>query len=387
VNRPNDTIAHAAAVLITAAVASACQPGVDSEAERLTSLTLIQDWMVDGHEFELVPIDQLAVSSGDDVYFTQRQDRQVRLIDSGGALAGSFGGPGEGPGEFADVSRIGLLNDTLWIFDGRRRQVSFVSREMELIRSAETPASFVAADTSGEFLAIPFESLTSDGAIYVTTHRMNADGALLDQFVTGRGIVEWDGTVRTLFMAYRRGPSERLIDEAFMIYPFTIRPLIASLADGSGTALITVSVEGPDAGTFLIERFDTRGDTVFTVRHPYEAVPLPEALANATIDSVAETWTRPVGMEQKFRENAWVPPVFPPVDDVALGRDGTTWIRLREDVSGEVSYLVLDSLGALYATAVVPASVRLVAADLDDAWGVMTDELGVQSVVKYQVTE
>lgn len=45
---------------------------------------------------------------------------QVRFFDLNGAPRSTFGGPGEGPGEFQALTLVGLSADSVWVFDGRQ---------------------------------------------------------------------------------------------------------------------------------------------------------------------------------------------------------------------------------------------------------------------------
>jgi hypothetical protein len=68
-----------------------------------------------------------------------------------------------------------------------------------------------------------------------------------------------------------------------------------------------------------------------------------------------------------------------------IGRDGSTWIRLRSEIEGESNYLVLDSLGVPVGRVALPEEMRIASADLANIWAITTDTLGVQGIVKFAV--
>ncbi len=79
--------------------------------------------------------------------------------------------------------------------------------------------------------------------------------------------------------------------------------------------------------------------------------------------------------------------MYPPIEEFLVGRDGSAWFRLREsDDSGSV-YRILDPSGEPYGQVRFPRDVSIEAADLNSAWGVFADELDVQSVVRYTISD
>jgi hypothetical protein len=133
---------------------------------------------------------------------------------------------------------------------------------------------------------------------------------------------------------------------------------------------------------------DAEGDTVYSRRVPFDVVALPSVVADSAIDATVTTMeSRIPGMGGPYRDLAWVPPMYPPVEDLVVGTDGSIWIRLRPQDQGTSRYLVLRPDGAPHGEATLPGDVRLMTANLREAWGVVVDELDVQSVVKYSVAQ
>lgn len=63
-------------------------------------------------------IEAIAVDRLGRVYVGDSQARAVRVFDRAGAFVREFGRPGEGPGEFEEVTGLAWENDsTLWVFD------------------------------------------------------------------------------------------------------------------------------------------------------------------------------------------------------------------------------------------------------------------------------
>ncbi len=51
---------------------------------------------------------------------------QVHAFDPGGALVGSWGREGDGPGEFRRMRAAGARGDTVWVYDAGTRRITFV---------------------------------------------------------------------------------------------------------------------------------------------------------------------------------------------------------------------------------------------------------------------
>ena len=82
------------------------------------------------------------------------------------------------------------------------------------------------------------------------------------------------------------------------------------------------------------------------------------------------------------------PPVYPPLQSLTVGRDGSLWIQMRQPglAAQERFWLVLDAKGEPFGTLVAPATLSIVTADLSTFWGFEVDADDVQSIVRYRVT-
>ena len=81
---------------------------------------------------------------GGGVLVAEGQARELRVYDASGLHVRTFGGGGDGPGEFGALSGlVGLAGDTVWVWDGRSdRLTSFLTSGelVEAITSAADPA-------------------------------------------------------------------------------------------------------------------------------------------------------------------------------------------------------------------------------------------------------
>jgi hypothetical protein len=124
---------------------------------------------------------------------------------------------------------------------------------------------------------------------------------------------------------------------------------------------------------------DAGGTTIWNRSLPFE----PVVLTRAAVDSVISQ--RPAQVQTALREQARIPPVYPPVTDLLVGQDGSLWIELivRDRMR---PYLVLSAEGDVVGTTNLPERSRVAAARLDRLWVTERDDLDVESIVTYQVS-
>jgi hypothetical protein len=93
---------------------------------------------------------------------------------------------------------------------------------------------------------------------------------------------------------------------------------------------------------------------------------------------------RPLGLERELRSR--VPPFYPPAYDILLGSDGRAWIRLYNE-DGRREWLILDAEGNPEGRVVLPDRTRLHVANETHIWALESDELDVESIVRYRLNE
>lgn len=120
--------------------------------------TLHEELRIDGYAEDLVPIGAVAVSDDGTIALAQTQDAMVRLFTPAGEFLGGFGGRGEGPGEFMNLTRLGWLAETLWVYDPAQLRFTFISPTLELGRTVTNiaPTARPAPEDVGRVPEFPF---------------------------------------------------------------------------------------------------------------------------------------------------------------------------------------------------------------------------------------
>jgi hypothetical protein len=207
---------------------------------------------------------------------------------------------------------------------------------------------------------------------------------------TTYGRIAEDGTILSYFQfSSGANPVEVRMDQGIMmlstaVFPGPERPILRLSDDGRRMTHLTVSMEGPDAGTFEVRMEDVFEGEIYRRRYPFEAQPISQAVRDSIVE--ARTQTMPPEIATPFRRNATFPPMFPPVAGLVGGRDGTLWIRMRDTETGR-PYRVLDPGGEPIGSLTLPLDARIAVADRNNVWVIERDDLDVESLVRYRLVE
>lgn len=378
------TVRPAVALLAALSLAACQAPGSADAPPRWRAETVRSIGSVDGPD-ALSPVRDLAVGPDGGIYVVQARARTILVFGPEGSRIDSIGGPGEGPGEFRGIGRIGWTGDTLWAVGVGKLHLF---------------------DRSGDFL----EAIRLDGAADPESPRrvvrpgpLNRDGSILGVVLTfGEQSrlthpvlrVARDGTIEDTLAWSAVGqqvqvdlPGGRWVR---MQHPLPDAPLWKEMDGGQGL----VTVERPAASsagptTFRVTGLGASGDTLFSRTLPYEPVPLSPEEEDALLDELAarhRSRGTPAAVRSALEEGLDLPAFHPPVSDLVPGRDGTVWLR-REERSGDgVDWLVLDREGRELSQVRLPADLRVLRARAGRVWGVVADELDVPYVRVYDIS-
>jgi hypothetical protein len=120
-------------------------------------------------------------------------------------------------------------------------------------------------------------------------------------------------------------------------------------------------------------------------RYGFQVVELPENLVKDAIESQARGLEdRTPELAKALRRGSELPSVYPPLMGVLPGRDGSVWIRLRSATEMN-QWLILDESGAPIGSLFVDGGIRIAVADESSVWALESDDVGVHSLVRYQI--
>lgn len=332
------------------------------------------------------------LADADRVYVLQPQEGRIRVFSRDGDFVRYLGGAGAGPGEILNPTGMGWHGSRLWVADwGTTRFTLFDV-------------------TTGEAETIPYRP-DVEATLYISNmspRAMLADGKLVGSPSvraegTARGIIaempqiisDTAGTVRDTMAALALPTRHAEITAGlgnngtmFVIHPLRDTDLMAIAPDGTGAALVRRAAwRGSGRAEFEVARIDVRGDTVFHRRIGYEPQPVPDGFFDAEIDESLEYGRDLVdrrAFARALREFYEQREYFPPVTNLTMGSDHTTWLAGRDE-DGERTWLVLDASGASVGRFRLPSTSYVAAANVTECWVVERDALDIPYVVRYDI--
>ena len=160
------------------------------------------------------------------------------------------------------------------------------------------------------------------------------------------------------------------------------RPLAEIGPNGDRVAMATAATSGPELGTFRVVMIGQAGDTTFARHFPFKPVPIDAHLRDS-LTALSAAGPKPPQMRGMVSERS-SPKIYPPLVHLVIGRDGTTWVEMRENAAGR-PYLVLDPKGSAIGMVTLPANATIKAASRTTIWAAQRDADDVESVVRFRV--
>ncbi len=340
---------------------------------------------IDGGPDAFSPIRALEVGPDGDVYLLLSQEHRVAVFSESGSVVGSLGREGEGPGEFSFPWDLGFIGDTLWVLDPRAQRVSFF-RNLEVIGSASlSPPRDIHPERNARAVAL----LRGGGVLIVTDSQSPLDPAvpttpslILVQRAESLDTLATYSTDYTAGFAIKRSGGTISAVRPFP-QPFSKADYWAVSPDGARVLLVRGGPVGPDSESshYSATVFRPTGDTVFSVRVPYQPIPMPDHVQDVILGDLAgERFT-----VDEMREAAYLPSEYPPVSTALIGQNGRIWIGREAIPDAPLSWDVLSPEGERLARVATPVGFDLKAVAEDHFWGLVHDGFDVPYVVRRPV--
>lgn len=367
------------------------------------ALALARETHINGRSTTMSSVGGAVMIPPGGIAVAQPSEHLIRFFDSHGRDVGSVGARGSGPGEFAVISRIGTLGDTIWAFDGRLRRFTLFAptsggweyartvHPSYRIASTGTAANGVAAD-----YAVTPQALYPNGSVQALLQ------SLAEPKEAGYFVVDSVGRLRNRVASYSSAEHDprlsyfhRFADGSVRggIFPLAPLPHRQISSDGALHVVVETEITSSRAVAVTVTLLGHAGDTLYSVRHPFEGSPVPRAEAERRTE---ETYTRLRGSLQNpdasraleaaeaWRRSARTPSAYPPLRDVIVGSDSSVWLLMR-DSSQSAPLLRLGATGSVSGRAVLPKGSRVLAASSTHIWVVELDYDDVPSLLRYRI--
>ncbi len=257
---------------------------------------------------QLSAVKQVVPYGDDSVFVTDAEITSVLAFDGHGTLVRQIGRPGQGPGEFGFITAIGLVGDTLWVTDLRRRLIHFFTRDGAVRRATPMVRRTVRLRDGGTITVVPravipggmtvgFVPVTDSlppGAPPAPPHGTVGILGYFDSLGVARDTLRWladGGTLLVMFIGdniYFPGP-----------HHFDGKALWTVAGDGSSVAVADRPVaDDSTSARYRITKWDDRGEQVFSTQIRYTPLPVPPALVIPWSRTTPPIWRRSI---RRFR--------------------------------------------------------------------------------------
>jgi hypothetical protein len=329
-------------------------------------------------EYQFERIVGIAMLSGGRLVVADGGASEIRIYDATGAFVRADGRPGDGPGEYRQISAIGVgPGDTLWVYDFGLRRFTLLNDGLMVVRSVTLSGDLanvgaVAPLADGGFLVREYWSSRPASDLSLGLRRDSAALARVDRagnlrdtvaMVPGREVVissEGGRPVMSAPLAARTASLAWLPRSGEIV-----------VGDQSGFALQVLGLDGRTSRVLRWSGPDLRlGDDLVAQALDARLADVPEAQRPA----------RRIEMEALPR-----PPARPAYGDILTDPAGRVWIAAWSPSGAPPAWTVLDPNGRLLGDVPMPAGFVPLWIGEDAVAGVHRDDVGVETVRVYPI--
>ena len=341
------------------------------------------DWTLQEESLSLT--EELRVSETDDFFFgaiadldvtgdghlvvADREASNLKVLRPDGTLLDTLGGPGEGPGEFEQLTSVQLARgDSIYAHDVQRFQLTVFAPPpaLEVARTVTFPRE--------DGYAVQVWTLDDEFTV-----EFAQSGSAPEEGVSRRSPRVWRqvsdaGTPRDTLM---QGPGWKT----------------AVVAQNGGFRLRTVpfarrmiATLGPDevlyqgwTDSLTVRAVSVNGSSSTVASIPTDPVPLTDAARDSALSDVSDEM-RPVVA-------SGLPDTKPTFTDLVVAADGRLWVKRPVEAPDAESadWWILDSETKTIQKAQLPPEVDLEVVRDNMAYGTTTTEAGAPAVVRYRI--
>jgi hypothetical protein len=332
----------------------------------------------------------VATLSGGGVVVADGGSQELRVFGASGEFLRTFGGKGDGPGEFRNLSGINVRDDSIIVMEGM-----FGPARVHVFDTEEGFQWGASLRPDGAASGVTAMAILSTNALVVTSGAgpraatPPPDGVVKRDTLTlgilqihPSQVVSWIGDFpNRSWFSYAMPPG------AFLDRGIAVHSLGPSLVLGASDDAVWIG----DSGTGMISIFDASGSLVTEIPFPVPARPFDEAtLRDArTAELAAVPDLDPVGRRagiEALYSSRMRPPTAPLFTRFTAGPAGEMWIEQFSEVpKAEHGVVVLDRTGREIGRATIPAGLTLHTVDHNRVIGVRADADGVERIVVHRL--
>lgn len=353
----------------------------DGQSPPRPSYELVRELRIAGSSANLSPITFLVPTEAGGVVIGQRQDDAIRLFESTGALKGTLGRRGEGPGEFRQILSGGLNRDTVWVYDGSLYRLTFFSIATgKYLRSVRVdPGAGFPPTVRGVFGPDSLVLWGNGAPRKGRRERAWLRGQAVRPGILGSAAVARPFEVIADFPPF--GCFARA-ETAGSAIPHCHRPTEAVSGNGRRVAVLTKPQDAAAEG-YHAAVLSPRGDTIYSRSYHPPRFPMNPRVYQRAVDDLLARVPANAKQAASLRAQMPSPSHYPPASFAFFDDGDRLWVGQRLE-KGQY-WEILDPTGRVVGDLRTPEGVALEAAIKGWVWGVETDRDGVESVVRFRL--
>ncbi len=321
---------------------------------------------------------------GDSGIAVATDDQRVLLIGHDGQPRGSFGRKGRGPGEFEQLTGVGVVGDTVFAFDARTRRLTARLPDATVrVQSVSWPKN---VDEPIEPLGLAAQSI-------VYSVRYSADPKTASE-VTLIIRAAIDGSIiDTIGPMYIAGTSARVPfpgGSLTFAQPFANVDQLAIDSRSGWVALVHTTQSRFNRHASRLEVVARSGGRSSAYQVPSPLVLLTDPVVRRWLDESASRWASRFGgaaaARQALAAQLIRPQNHPSVRRALVGPDGALWLLQSQVEAPNARWSVLNLQGQVIATVNLPPESHVLVVAASGAWVLEESDDGEQLLVRYHIT-
>ena len=327
-------------------------------------------------------IGQVALDSKEQVYIGDFINHDIHIFSPTGKYIKQIGREGKGPGEFQYIWGLQIgQKDSLYVLDGNLNRITvFTPNQFDY------PAYTIALDNgpNGEAITgVGWHGFGANGLwvnknsrIFVAYQEYYSKANLNKQHHLKIFIVNRKGEIVYKTSLINIKGMDRLINvsKGFMvsIMPFGQTPVVHLGPDGY--------FYFGNSDIFDIKAIDVSGNLKRELKYEVKPVRIKQSMWDKALENYEY-------LTQKSLNNSLTPlPDYKRLfDDFVIDEKGNIWVETNTTDENNYTWMVFDKSNNLITKFKFPKSVMLKIIKQNYAYGIYTDDNGIQSVIKYEI--
>lgn len=363
------------------AVLAHCPSLVHGQVAGAAPLHLVELVRISGEDHDLSAIGRIAVSPSGRIWISQPQDGNIRSFSPAGRPLNVVGRRGEGPGEFAPPTSLHDDGRALLVLDSRQRRVVRFNPEGRHLSTDRLPTAAALPPSATPFVASP------GGIVYRATRRLDSESEpdstiYLITDTAGRSVAQ---------MAAQPREDCSLDDPARTAGIFI--PFCAQSHAAVSPSAKYVTIAWPDHGSpaqrgMILTMRDQAGRRIFQTTISLGAARIPASVRDSVIAGVVERQRAMFpDLVKKLVSSDLVPKTWPPITQVLVSDEGTTWFVTRQGEAGTKVVCAVARTGTMVGCATLPDRALTIGWSGEDKIAIIQEtEDGLHDLVVYRLS-